>query len=103
MIPEMPRLALLFFCVLFTAAASDELTVYQLLAPASHQFAIIYDMATTTEGAPYLFNPIRRGSVASDERADCGRDDADGEPGSPPARTADAEERTHSDACCQTR
>jgi hypothetical protein len=48
--------------------ASDELTVYELLAPASHKFAIIYDMSTTVEGSPYLFNPIRRGSVASDER-----------------------------------
>lgn len=50
------------------AFASDELTVYELLAPASHKFAIIYDMATSAEGSPYLFNPIRRGSVASDER-----------------------------------
>src|SRR5580704_10661593 len=48
--------------------ASDELTIYELLAPASHKFAIVYDMATTAEGSPYLFNPIRRGSVASDER-----------------------------------
>lgn len=50
------------------AAASDELTVYELLAPATHSFAIIYDMATTVAGSPYLFNPIRRGSEASDER-----------------------------------
>lgn len=47
---------------------SDELTVYELLAPATHSFAITYDFYTTREGAPYLFNPIRRGSVASDER-----------------------------------
>jgi hypothetical protein len=31
-------------------------------------FAIVYDMATTVEGAPFLFNPIRGGSVASHER-----------------------------------
>lgn len=48
--------------------ASDELTVYELLAPATHSFAITYDFYTTQEGAPYLFNPIRRGSVATDER-----------------------------------
>jgi hypothetical protein len=48
--------------------ASDELTIYELLAPSTHSFAITYDMSTSIEGAPYLFNPIRRGSVASDER-----------------------------------
>ncbi len=57
---------LLFLCV--SALADDVLTVYELLAPATHKFAIIYDMSTAVEGAPYLFNPIRRGSVASDER-----------------------------------
>jgi hypothetical protein len=50
------------------AFCSDELTIYELLAPDSHSFAITYDMATTAEGSPYLFNPIRRGSVASEER-----------------------------------
>ncbi len=48
--------------------ASDVLTIYELLAPSTHSFAITYDMSTSVEGAPYLFNPIRRGSVASDER-----------------------------------
>lgn len=47
--------------------ASDELTVYELLAPESHSFAITYDMSTNVEGSPYLFNPIRRGSVATNE------------------------------------
>src|SRR5579875_1114583 len=58
--------ALAFSCGL--AFASDELTVYELLAPSTHSFAIIYDVATAQEGSPYLFNPIRNGSVASDER-----------------------------------
>src|SRR3954465_7456035 len=49
------------------AFCSDELTVYELLAPESHAFAITYDMSTSVEGSPYLFNPVRRGSVASDE------------------------------------
>jgi hypothetical protein len=48
--------------------ASDVLTVYELLAPSTHQFSIVYDMSTAVEGSPYLFNPIRNGSVASDER-----------------------------------
>ena len=64
----MLRTAIYVLCLCLPALASDELTVYELLAPASHQFAIIYDMATTAVGSPYLFNPIRRGSVASDER-----------------------------------
>ncbi|HMF74628.1 MAG TPA: hypothetical protein VK604_03105 [Bryobacteraceae bacterium] len=50
------------------ARASDELTVYELLGPETHSFAIIYDMSTSVEGSPYLFNPIRRGSVATNER-----------------------------------
>ncbi len=62
------RILLLCLGLCGVARASDELTIYELLAPASHKFAITYDMATTVEGSPYLFNPIRRGSVASDER-----------------------------------
>ena len=61
----------LFFLVVLCACAalcSDELTVYELLAPQSHSFAITYDVSTSVEGSPYLFNPIRNGSVASDER-----------------------------------
>lgn len=58
--------ALLVCCC--AAFASDELTVYELLAPSTHSFAIIYDVATDQEGSPYLFNPIRNGSIASDER-----------------------------------
>jgi hypothetical protein len=56
--------------VLFGAPlrASDVLTIYELLAPSSHAFSIIYDMSTSDEGSPYLFNPIRNGSVATDER-----------------------------------
>ncbi len=50
------------------AVAADELTIYELLAPSTHSFAITYDVSTSMEGARYLFNPIRRGSVASQER-----------------------------------
>jgi hypothetical protein len=48
--------------------AADELTVYDLLAPETHKFAIIYDVSATREGAPYYLNPIRHGSVADKER-----------------------------------
>ncbi|HJZ95035.1 MAG TPA: hypothetical protein VKE70_00925 [Candidatus Solibacter sp.] len=58
--------------LLFTAAipihAADELTVYDLLAPSTHSFDIIYDVTATREGARYFFNPIRVGSTASKER-----------------------------------
>src|SRR5580692_4709772 len=48
--------------------AADEITVYALLVPETHKFAIIYDVSATREGAPYYLNPIRRGSVADNER-----------------------------------
>jgi hypothetical protein len=48
--------------------AADEFTVYDLLSPETHKFAIIYDVSATREGAPYYLNPIRRGSVADKER-----------------------------------
>jgi len=61
------RLLPLIFAVLPLWAA-DEITVYELLAPATHSFDIIYDVTATREGSPYFFNPIRPGSVASKER-----------------------------------
>lgn len=51
-----------------SAGASDEFTLYELLPPETHQFAITYDVTTTREGAQFFFNPIRPGSVASKER-----------------------------------
>lgn len=50
------------------ALAADELTLYDLLAPESHQFTITYDVTQTREGAELFFNPIRPGSVVSKER-----------------------------------
>ncbi len=64
----MLRILLLALSGCGLAFCSDELTIYELLAPDSHSFAITYDMSTSAEGSPYLFNPIRRGSVASEER-----------------------------------
>lgn len=43
-------------------------TRYELLAPASHKFRIVYDITATTAGARAYFNPIRTGSIATDER-----------------------------------
>jgi hypothetical protein len=61
-----PLLALLLFaCPL---AAADEITVYDLLAPTTHSFDIVYDVTATRAGAAYFCNPIRPGSVASKER-----------------------------------
>ena len=45
---------------------ADHYTRYELLAPGSAKFRIIYEVTATTSGATAYFNPIRRGSVASD-------------------------------------
>src|ERR1035437_10719229 len=45
----------------------DAYTRYELLAPGSAKFRIIYEVTATTPGAMYYFNPIRKGSVATDE------------------------------------
>jgi hypothetical protein len=47
---------------------ADDYTRYELLAPGSAKFRIIYEVSATTPGARYFFNPIRKGSIASDER-----------------------------------
>ena len=47
---------------------ADAYTRYELLAPGTAKFRIIYEVTATTPGATYYFNPIRKGSVASNER-----------------------------------
>lgn len=47
---------------------ADDYTRYELLAPGTGRFRILYEVTATTAGATEFFNPIRRGSVASDER-----------------------------------
>ena len=47
---------------------SDDYTRYELLAPGTGKFRILYEVTATTAGATHFFNAIRRGSVASDER-----------------------------------
>src|SRR5580692_11230726 len=46
---------------------TDEYTRYELLAPESASFKITYEVTATTPGAKFFYNPIRKGSVASDE------------------------------------
>ena len=46
---------------------ADAYTRYELLAPGSARFRIVYEITATTAGATYYFNPIRKGSIATDE------------------------------------
>jgi hypothetical protein len=46
---------------------TDEYTRYELLALDSASFKIYYEVTATTAGAKVSYNPIRKGSVASDE------------------------------------
>jgi hypothetical protein len=47
---------------------SDAYTRYELLAPGSSKFRILYEVTERRPGATAHFNPIRKGSRASDER-----------------------------------
>src|SRR5258708_29252703 len=67
------------FALLLIAAASllpaqvreyvsaDTYTRYELLAPETNSFYIVYEVTETRPGARYHFNQIRPGSEASDE------------------------------------
>jgi len=50
-----------------TQTEADEYTRYELLAPETASFRISYEVTATTAGAKFFYNPIRKGSVASDE------------------------------------
>ena len=43
--------------------SEDEYTRYELLAPETASFKIIYDVTAVTPGAKFFFNPIRKGSA----------------------------------------
>ncbi len=47
--------------------SEDEYTRYELLAPDTSSFKIVYDVTAVTPGATFFFNPIRPGSIANDE------------------------------------
>ena len=57
----------LYFPTSLTQAETDEYTRYELLAPETASFRITYEVTATTAGAKYFYNPIRKGSIASDE------------------------------------
>jgi hypothetical protein len=46
---------------------ADEYTRYELLAPETASFKIYYEVSATTPGARFFYNPIRKGSAASEE------------------------------------
>src|ERR1700733_1390321 len=48
-------------------AEADEYTRYELLAPETASFKIHYEVTATTAGAHFFYNPIRKGSSATDE------------------------------------
>src|SRR5712691_878449 len=62
------RFALAAILFASSAMAADEFTLYELLAPETHQFAITFDVTQAREGAELFFNPIRPGSIATKER-----------------------------------
>jgi hypothetical protein len=62
------HLALLALLAAGLARAEEDFTVYELLDSQTHKFAIVYDVATSTPGATFYLNPIRRGSIVTDER-----------------------------------
>ena len=51
----------------FRQTQADDYTRYELLDPSSASFRILYEVTATTPGARYFWNPIRKGSVASNE------------------------------------
>ena len=62
------KIALLALLLATPALADDDFTLYDLLQPDTHQFAITYDVTQAREGAELFFNPIRPGSTATKER-----------------------------------
>jgi hypothetical protein len=46
---------------------ADTYTRYELLAPETAQFRIVYEVSATTAGATAYYNPIRKGSQATNE------------------------------------
>ncbi len=57
----------LYFPAAVGQTEADAYTRYELLAPETASFKIYYEVTATTAGAHFYYNPIRKGSVASDE------------------------------------
>lgn len=60
--------SLMFALSSLSQAETDEYTRYELLAPQTSSFRIYYEVTATTAGAKYFYNPIRKGSAASEEQ-----------------------------------
>jgi hypothetical protein len=56
-----------YFAATVGQTEADEYTRYELLAPETASFKIYYEVSATTAGAKFFYNPIRKGSSASDE------------------------------------
>lgn len=50
-----------------TQRSEDDYTRYELLAPGSGKFRILYEVTATAAGSTVYFNPIRKGSAATNE------------------------------------
>jgi len=57
----------LYFPAAVGQTETDAYTRYELLAPETASFKIYYEVTATTAGARFYYNPIRKGSAASDE------------------------------------
>jgi hypothetical protein len=57
----------LYFATAIKQTEADEYTRYELLAPETASFKIYYEVTATTAGAKVFYNPIRKGSAASEE------------------------------------
>jgi len=57
----------LYFPSAVAQTETDEYTRYELLSPETASFKIYYEVTATTAGAKFFYNPIRKGSAASDE------------------------------------
>ncbi len=66
---DTPRVAKdgLYFPTATGQTEADTYTRYELLSPETASFKIYYEVTATTPGAKFYFNPIRKGSIASDE------------------------------------
>jgi hypothetical protein len=65
----MALLPILFLLLVPPQTEADEYTSYELLAPETAQFHILYEVTATAEGATVFFNPVRKGSEPSGEAA----------------------------------
>ena len=66
-VPQTAKDAVYYSATTTEETETDEYTRYELLAPETASFKIYYEVTATTGGAKVFYNPIRKGSVASDE------------------------------------